>query len=675
MRVIAIVQARLDSSRLPKKVIKKVRDKTIIEILLKRISKAKKINEIVVATTSKISDKSLKKYVNSLGFKCETGSENNVLNRFIDVAEKYKADVIVRITGDCPLIDPSLIDKCINKYFETDVDYCSNISPPTFADGLDVEVISVSALKKISKMTQDAYHCEHVTSYINESKSFSKANVFNTKNFSFLRVTLDNFDDLKTIKNIFEFFSPNIYFDCKEIENLYAKEPNLFTNLNFTRNYGARMNKGQKLWQRAKKIIPGGNMLLSKNPDRFLPDKWPTYYSKAKGCSIWDLNNKKFYDTSIMGVGTNVLGYSNPIVDNAVKKAISNSNMSSFNCPEEVLLAEKLVELHPWSEMVRFARTGGEANAIAIRIARAASGRDKVAICGYHGWHDWYLSANLKDKKNLDNHLLNGFYTNGVPKKLKDTVFPFNYNCFEELQNIVNNHDIGVIKMEVERNVKPKNNFLQKIRKLASKKNIILIFDECTTGFRQNLGGLHKIYNVNPDIAIFGKAIGNGYAITAIIGRREIMEVASKSTFISSTFWTERIGPSAALKTLEIMEKNKSWKIINKIGLKVKKKWKEIAKNNNLNIEIFGNPAITSFKFKSNYNLEYKTLITQEMLKRGYLATNSIYVCTEHNDKILNKYFENLDKVFKLISKCENGYKVQNLLESPVCQDGFGRLN
>jgi len=674
MKIIAIIQARLNSSRLPNKVIKKINNKTVLEILLNRVSKSNKIDEIIVATTTSKIDQKLLDYTKSLGFKCETGSENNVLKRFIDVAKKYKADAVVRITGDCPLVDPAVVDQCIDGFIKSKVDYYTNTFPPTFPDGLDVEVIKVSALRKSYKMTNNKYDLEHVTSFIRKSKLFLKINMRNTRDMSFLRLTLDNFKDLETLRNIFNFFSPNIYFNLKKIEKLYSNYSNIFTNLNFSRNYGSNMNKGQKLWYRAKRIIPGGSMLLSKNPDIFLPENWPVYYKKAKGCEIWDLENNKFYDIATMGLGTNVLGYSNYYVDQSVTKAVKESNLSSLNCPEEVLLAEKLVDLHPWADMVRFARTGGEANAIAIRIARAASNKDNVAICGYHGWHDWYLSANLENKKNLNNHLLKGLETNGVPKNLKKTVYTFNYNCFDQLKYLVNNKNIGVIKMEVERNVKPKNNFLKRVRRLATEKGIILIFDECTSGFRQNLGGLHKIYKVDPDIAIFGKALGNGYGITAVIGRKNVMEAAQK-TFISSTFWTERIGPCAALKTIEIMEKNKTWEFINKTGLMIKEKWLKLAKKHKLKIEIFGITSLPSFKFKSENNLAYKTFISQEMLKKGFLAANSIYVCTSHNSKILNQYFKNLDKIFKLIADCEQGKDIFELLDGPVCEDGFQRLN
>ena len=304
---------------------------------------------------------------------------------------------------------------------------------------------------------------------------------------------------------------------------------------------------GQNLYKRAKTLIPGGTMLLSKRPEMFLPENWPSYFSKSKGCKVWDLDGTELLDMSIMGIGTNSLGYGNDEVDSAVIEVVKKGNLSTLNCPEEVYLAEVLIEMNPWADMVRFARSGGEANSIAIRIARAATGKDNVAICGYHGWHDWYLSANHNGGDNLSEHLISGLNPKGVPLNLKNSVFPFNYNNYDELLRIVEKYDIGVIKMEVIRNFEPKNNFLQKVRDLATKKNIVLIFDECSSGFRETFGGIFQKFNVEPDMVMFGKTIGNGYALTAVLGRRPVMEAAQK-TFISSTFWTERIGPTAALR-------------------------------------------------------------------------------------------------------------------------------
>ena len=284
-------------------------------------------------------------------------------------------------------------------------------------------------------------------------------------------MTVDEEIDLKLIRSIYNHFYPNIYFNFTEILSFAKKNKKLFMVNNLIKqNEGSVLSKEQKLWRRSKSVILNGNSLFSKNPDLFLPNKWPTYFYKSKGYNIWDLSNNKFVDMSLMGVGTNTLGYNNSEVDNAVKKIIRLGNMSTLNCPDEVYLAEKLIDMHKWANKVKFARTGGEANAIAVRIARAASGRDNVAICGYHGWHDWYLASNIENKNNLNQHLLKGLDPIGVPKKLLNTTFSFQYGNYEELEKIVNNNKIGVIKMEVQRNQYPDLKFLNDVRKLADKK-------------------------------------------------------------------------------------------------------------------------------------------------------------------------------------------------------------
>jgi glutamate-1-semialdehyde aminotransferase len=433
------------------------------------------------------------------------------------------------------------------------------------------------------------------------------------------------------------------------------------------------MKKGQKLYKQAKKVILGGNMLFSKRPELFLPDQWPTYFSKAKGTHVWDLENKKYLDM-ICTPGPNILGYSNNEIDNEVIKYVKKGNMTTFNCPEEVSLAKKITKIHPWSKMVKFTRSGGEANAISIRIARAASKKDKIAVCGYHGWHDWYLSINLSGKNNLKEHLLPGLNPDGVPKNLKQTVFPFNYNDIESLQKILKKHDIGTIKMEVARYSKPNIEFLKEVRKIANKKKIVLIFDECTTGFRRNMGGLHLSTGVEPDMAMFGKAIGNGYAINAIIGKKKVMEAAEES-FISSTFWTERIGYVAGNTTIELMENLKPWKNLIKMGKIYKDGCLKLAKKYDINLDVTGIDTINYLNFEKNKNQIYKTFITQEMLKSKILSSNLIYLNICHKKNHIDSFLKKLDEIFKKIKKIEIKGNLKSHLKGPVSHNTFKRLN
>ena len=675
MKIVAIVQARMGSTRFPGKVMRTICGTPMIGLLLKRLTNAKLVNQIVLATSEDPRNDPLTKYVQELGYAIFRGSEDDVLDRYYQAAKEVGADSVLRITGDCPLVDPVIVDKVITKLKEEGVDYASNVYPPTFPDGLDTEVFTFQALETAWSKAKTLQEREHVTSFIRESGQFSCANIICDTDYSGERWTVDEPDDLEVVRKIFEYFNPRNDFSWLDVLDLCKKMPDYFmTNRHIGRDAGSKLDKGGKLWSRAKRVIPGGNMLLSKRAELFLPEQWPVYFSKAKGCKVWDLDGKEYIDMSIMGVGTNTLGYGHSEIDDAVRKVVDAGNMSTLNCPEEVILAEKLIELHPWSDMVRFARSGGETNAIAIRIARAAVGKDKVAVCGYHGWHDWYLSANLNDDTRLDGHLLPGLEPKGVPKNLGDTVYPFSYNNFSELDELVKTHDIGVIKMEVSRNIGPKDNFLHKVRKLASQQGIVLIFDECTSGFRQSFGGLHKTFGVEPDMAVFGKALGNGYPITAVIGRREIME-AAQSTFISSTFWTERIGPASALKTLEVMEKEKSWDKITQTGRDVMAGWKALAEKYELSITINGLPALASFSIESPKALAYQTLLTQEMQAKGYLAGNSVYACTAHLPEIVSGFLEELDPIFCLIKECEEGRDVMALLKGPVCHSGFKRLN
>ncbi len=675
-KITAIVQARIGSSRLRGKVLKKINSKETIILLLERLSRAKKVNDIIVAIPNTKENDVLFEVLKKHNYKIFRGSEKNVLKRYYDCAKNYKISNILRITGDCPLVDPLLVDKVASIYLSNNYDYVSNIEDRTFPDGMDMEFFNFKTLSKILANVISKYDKEHVTKYVLRTNIFDKYNFKQSKNFSDLRITLDTKDDFLLIKKIFENFR-NSLFSYNDIIKYYQKNKKIFikTKEASLKQERENLSQGQKIWSKAKRYIAGGNMLFSKRPDVFLPNKWPSYFRSAKGCVVEDLDGKKYYDVSIMGIGTNILGYSNTDVDNAVSKRLYKANMTTLNCTEEVELAEKLIKIHPWASKVRFARSGGEANAIAVRLARSYTKKQKIAFCGYHGWHDWYLATNLKKKSNLNEHLLPGLKTGGVLKKLNDSIFPFKYNDYDGLLNLIKKYpDIGIIKMEVIRNQKPKKNFLKKIRKLANERDLVLIFDECTTGFRQSFGGIHKIYGVNPDMLMLGKAIANGFALTAVLGKKEIME-SIKNTFISSTFWTESIGPTAALKTLEVMEQKKTWRYITNLGIYIVSQWKKLAKKNKIKIKISGIPALSSFVFLSKNHQAYKTFITQEMLKYGFLATTTIYVSVAHNKKILKKYFYYLDKLFFIISKCEKGDDIHRYLLEPISETDFARLN
>jgi glutamate-1-semialdehyde 2,1-aminomutase len=435
------------------------------------------------------------------------------------------------------------------------------------------------------------------------------------------------------------------------------------------------MGISQDLYKKAKGIIPGGTQLLSKRPEMFLPDLWPSYYKKSKGCEVWDLDDNHYYDMSIMGIGTCVLGYANNDINEAVKESIDNGSMSTLNAPEEVELAEKMLDIHHWADSVRFSKTGGEAVTIALRIARAHTKKTKVAFCGYHGWHDWYLSTNLNDAEGLENQLLPGLSTDGIPKELKNTAFPFGYGNYKQFSEVIDNvgDEIGVVIMEVQRYKNIDIDFLKYIKKTTRERNIVLIFDEISSGFRVNIGGMHLLHDIEPDIVVLGKALGNGFPISAILGVDKVMS-AAQNTFISSSYWTERTGYVAALETLKFFEENNVIEKIGKMGMYIRKELTKIFTNNGLDIDVSGGlDSVVAMNIQEESPLLLKTVFTQEMLKRGFLASNLIYVSYAHTKEIVDKYLENAADIFKIIA--DKKESLEELLEAEVSHDGFTRLN
>jgi glutamate-1-semialdehyde 2,1-aminomutase len=433
--------------------------------------------------------------------------------------------------------------------------------------------------------------------------------------------------------------------------------------------------KTQQLYQHARTRIPGGTQLLSKRPEMFAPAQWPAYYSKASGAEVWDLDGNKYIDMTYNGIGACVLGAADPDVNAAVQAVVAQGAMSTLNPPEEVELADLMCNLHPWADMVRFGRSGGEAMAIASRIARAHTGRDRIAFCGYHGWSDWYLAANLSAEKALDGHLLPGLAPAGVPRGLAGTMLPFHYNRLDELEEIVSRHgsELAAIVMEPQRGQEPASGFLEGVRALATKCGAVLVFDEITSGFRLTTGGIHLRFQVDPDIAIFAKAISNGFAMSAIIGRGSVMQ-AAQGTFISSTSWTERIGPAAALATIRKHQRCDVPQHLDRIGRLVQEGWTGAAKTAGLPIVVSGITPLGHFEIKHEQKQAARTLYTQLMLERGFLATNAFYACYAHTEAQVQSYVAASTEAFRIVAAALERGSVAQQLRGPVAHTGFARL-
>lgn len=687
-KTVAIIQARLNSSRLPGKVLAELGGKTMIDQVCDRIGTATLIDEVWVATTTCASDDPLAEHCRARGIPVFRGSESDVLDRYYQAALAAGATVVVRITGDSPLHDAGVIDATVGLFLESDRDYVANSVPPTFPDGLGTEVMSIEGLKESAEQATDKYEREHVTPYLRAkiAQLSERVNYSTPEDLSRWRWTVDEPKDLEFVRAVYEAIGSDD-FTYGDVVNLLKEHPELMKmNDKIERDEGyfasllaepLKVSAGARRYEEAKQIIPGGTQLLSKRPEMALPGYWPAYASKASGSYLWDMDGTRFLDMGINGIGACILGYADPDVDAAVKRAIDCGVATSLNCPEEVELAELLCEIHPWADMARFCRGGGEAMAIAVRIARVASGKTKVAFSGYHGWHDWYMAANFGGDGLSKVHLA-GLDPEGVPSELEGTSLTFRYNDLAALEAHVAEHgsDIGVIVCEPQRNVAPEPGFLQGVRDIADRIGAILIFDEVSAAWRKNFGGLHLTFGVEPDLAVFAKATSNGYAFGGVIGRRAVMAEAER-TFISSTSWTERIGPAAALATIrKHREIDASSKIV-AAGNAVQGIWKESADAAGVEIDVgpVDMPPISRFNFVDERNRLLKTIWCQSMLRMKILDNAAFYsTAIHHRPEVLDPYRSACKVAFRHMKKVIESGDAESYLQGEIGHNGFARL-
>ncbi|WP_236973688.1 aminotransferase class III-fold pyridoxal phosphate-dependent enzyme [Membranihabitans maritimus] len=464
-----------------------------------------------------------------------------------------------------------------------------------------------------------------------------------------------------------------------DINNIFFNNAiNLLDSITHT-NIKKEKNTGSDLWKEARKVIAGGTGLMSKRSEMFDEENWPAYYSKCKGCEVWDLDGRKFIDF-VGGVGSIMLGYADPDVNASVTRRMSMGSYCSLINPDEVILAKELLKLHPWAEggKVKFARTGGESMSIAIRIARAKTGNSGIAFCGYHGWHDWYLAANIGETSALDGHLIPGLEPTGVPRELKGTSAPFKYNDLESFDNAIDQHgsNLAAVVMEPMRSQYPDPNFIEHIVRTCRDKGIILIVDEITSGLRYGYPGAHMNINLHPDIVVYAKAMSNGYPFGAIVGKKEVME-GSENSFISSSYWTDGVGTSAALAVLNKIQELNIQATLWKKGEAFQKQLKELAqKYPECEIKIGGMPVSPTMTFLSGEHSQImKVLFIRKMLKQGFLVSSLFYLMHAHQEEHIRKLLISMDAVL-----CElNDMVINGEIENEVFQNknnkkGFARL-
>ncbi|MFC3031820.1 aminotransferase class III-fold pyridoxal phosphate-dependent enzyme [Pseudoalteromonas fenneropenaei] len=648
MNVIAIVQARMNSSRLPGKVLKPINNRPMLELLLERLSRAQRINSIIVATSHGQSDDDIAKFCAANHITCVRGSLNDVLARFNTVMKAYPSQHVVRITADCPLLDPELIDHVIAEHLAHHADYTSNCLSPTFPDGLDVEVIRSEVLLRAHLNAKTSLEREHVTPYVYSNPELFKIHVVkNDTDLSELRWTVDNPEDFALIETIYhQLYNNDPLFTFMDVLKLVNDNPELkHLNKHIKRNEGFKqsdelvLSKCNTLLDRASNVIPTGSQTFSKSKYAFPEGAAPLYLKSGKGCIVTDYDGNEYIDF-VNGLLSISLGYCDPDVDAAVKNQIDLGTIFSLPTEIETVVAEKLCALIPSADMVRFGKNGSDATTAAIRLARAYTGKDDVAVCGYHGWHDWYIGSTTRKL--------------GIPDAVCELTHKFNYNDIASLEQVFAQHKLAAVIMEPMNVAYPEPGFLEQVRQLCDQHNTLLIFDETITGFRFHLNGAQTLFNVTPDLSTFGKGMANGWPLSAVVGKRRIM-MLMEEIFFSGTFAGDAVALTAASTVIDKMQRDNVLDHIAEQGEYL------ISQLNNLIVQfncehwlkVLGHPSWSFITISDRPNatsFEIKTLLIQEMAKRGILVSASHNLSYAHQREHIDRLLKAYEEVLPLIN-------------------------
>jgi glutamate-1-semialdehyde 2,1-aminomutase/spore coat polysaccharide biosynthesis protein SpsF len=635
-RTIAIVQARLGSTRLPGKVLRDVGGQPMLAWLLERLLEAWSLDGIVVATSGSPADDPIEEFCDAEGFDVFRGSESDVLDRYYRCAVAFGATTIVRLTSDCPMLDPMVVDEVVETFHHSDLDFAANTAPPPgrFPDGMDVEVFSFETLETIWREAREPAEREHVTFAIwQHPERFRLGSIEPPEEWgdlSGVRLTIDTPDDLDAFAQIVE------HFDAEK-----SGLPGVMELVTFARErwsdparghmFGEGWQKavepagaplelarGNALFARAKELIPGGAQTFSKCPSQYVEGTAPKVLVRGAGSRVWDADGNEYLDY-VLGLGPAVLGHARAEVNAAAARAAALFNTPSLPHPLELELAEKLVEWIPCAEMVRFGKNGSDVTAGAMRIARAVTGRDMLLCAGYHGWQDWYIGTTTRDL--------------GVPRATADLTTSFAWGDLADLEAKLKEHAVAGVILEPVTLEEPPAGYLAGVRALCDRYGALLIFDEIITGFRLDMGGAQTVFGVTPDLTTLGKAIAGGYPLSALVGRRDLMQVLDEA-FFSFTFGGELPPIAAALETIRILEDEAGIETLAARGA-------ELRAGIDAAAAAAGLPCLTSMglDFFPGYHLEavgettaleLQTLLQQELVRRGILTRSCFFLSTAH---------------------------------------------
>jgi glutamate-1-semialdehyde aminotransferase/spore coat polysaccharide biosynthesis protein SpsF (cytidylyltransferase family) len=670
----------MGSSRLPGKTIADVAGRPLLLHVVQRVRNARRVDKVVVATTDQSSDDPIAALCQQEGIEYFRGSEDDVLDRFYRTAQANAADTVVRITADCPLIDPVVIDKVIARFQVGDCDYASNAVRYTYPDGLDTEVCSFAALERAWREAKKPAEREHVMPYLRTEK-FRTANVESESPVALgkYRWTVDYPADLEFVRKIYTAFSGNEHFGYQDVFDLLKERPELatiqaetITNEGYYKSLYQQAKRGaapklplaqSKEWLvRSKRVIPGCAQTFSKGYTQYVQGVAPIFLQRGKGCRVWDVDGNEYIDY-VQGLLPNILGYAHGEVNAAAAAQLQEGHSFSLPHPLEVQLAERLTRLIPCAEMVRFGKNGSDATSAAVRASRAFTGRDRIACCGYHGWQDWYIGSTTRNA--------------GVPVAVRQLTHPFIYNDLSSLEKLFNEHsgEFAAVIMEPMNFVEPTQGFLAGVKELAHKHGALLVFDEICTGFHFGLGGVQKLFGVTPDLACFGKAMGNGFPISCVLGRADVMRIFSE-IFFSFTFAGEVASMAAAMKVLDILESTDALARLEANGRTLQDAVNTMASEAGLaaRIKAMGRSQWSLLKFSEENGTDsplLRNLFQQEAVKRGVLLLATHNMTAAHEISAIQQTLEAYSEVFKTLADWLQDSDPARFLEGPMSQPVF----
>ncbi len=675
----AIVQARMGSSRFPGKTLADLEGRPLLEHLIRRVQASRFVKEIVLATTLEPRDDPLVEWAHRRGLRTFRGSETDVLDRVYCAAKQYAVEEIIRVTPDCPLLDPRVMDRVIEVYRIGSYDYVSNTQGRRYPDGLDVEVFSFQALETAWREAREPSQREHVTLYLRTSGRFRVGNVDAPADYSGMKWSVDTPEDLEFVRSVVRRLAVNgEIFEWNRVVELLNKVPDLargrpgsVTNEGYYLSLAKdlpvpvrprRLDHSLSLLERAMRRIPGGAQTFSKGPTQFVQGVAPTYLVRGSGCRVWDPDGNEYLDTA-MALGSVLLGYGDTDVEEAVRRQLKEGVNFSLPHPLEVELAELLQEMIPCAQMVRFGKNGSDATSGAVRLARASTGRDLIACCGYHGWQDWYIGTTTRDR--------------GVPQAVKNLTLRFDYNDMEGLERLFQKHPsrIAAVILEPIGVVEPKDGFLQQLQDLTRREGALLIFDEVLTGFRFRLGGAQEYFGVIPDLACFGKGMANGFPLSALVGRADLMR-GLEEVFFSFTFGGEVLSLAAAVATLSKLRREKGVDFLWAQGKKLQDGYTVLARHFGLDSQTrcMGLAPRTVLMFQGKdeaESLAWKSLFQQECLKRGVLFSGPQNVSVGHGEPEVDRILRVYRSALEILAQAIRSGDVLNRLEGKPVEPVF----